>query len=57
MFVQFNSTWENLMGILEWIGYILARTIAGVLVALIVAAILKKNVGPAKTAGEACAIL
>lgn len=28
---------------LEWIGYILARTIAGVLVALIVAALLKNR--------------
>jgi hypothetical protein len=42
---------------LEWIGYILARTIAGVLVALIVAMLLKKNVGPGKTAGTACATL
>jgi hypothetical protein len=42
---------------LEWIGYILARTIAGVLVALIVAMLLKKNVGPAKMAGSSCAFL
>ena len=42
---------------LEWIGYILARTIAGVLVALIVAMLLKKNTGPGKIAGCACATL
>ena len=41
---------------LEWIGYILARTIAGVLVALIVA-ILLKNRANGKTAGAAVAAL
>ena len=41
---------------LEWIGYILARTIAGVLVALIVAALLQnRRVG--NTAGAATTAL
>jgi len=41
---------------LEWLGYILARTIAGVLVALIVA-ILLNNGRTARTAGTVNAAL